>query len=563
MRKKLLAEQRGAISILAALSLIFVVASAAMTVDIGQAAWQKRSLQKMVDVDSLDAVRALGDRKDPVADACTKALQFAQEAATRNDFDYTNTAAGNSLTVEVGTAVSTTKVFTSLGAVTAAGPNPTPADCAAANAVRITATHTNVNRFMPGTIPVTTQAVAMVDQVASFSVGSRLARLDTTSSPIFNSVLGQMLGSTLSLDAVSYNGLADATVSLGDVWAELGLGSTEQILNSEVLVEDLLTATAQALNNQGDSASVTAAGILGTFSTQLTSSAHFKFGDLLGANTGDPGEAANAQMNVLEMIGMVATVANGTNLLNLTAPITIPGVTTTTLKMSVIEPPQACLGCRVGVEPDDAHTAQARIQLDMTLLQKLTVLLQQGTVHLPVYLDAAGATGTLTAIRCDIPDEDGDITVHSVAEAVNAQIGTATDASMTDGSIPAEVNPGQIVSIAGLVNVTGSATATMPTSAADLLIPWHDVRSVGSTSSVTLDDQLGASLALNVEVLGLGVNATTVANSTRSILNAVLGTLDSTLFAPLKEALAFLGIELGGADVANLDEDCGGRRLIG
>ena len=551
MRKRLRCDQRGAISLIAAMSLLFVLPATALTVDIGKGAWLKRDLQKMVDVVSLDAVRAVGDRRDPMKDHYVQALAYAQEAARRNDFDFTDTAAGNSLTVELGLADAATKAFTVL----------TAGQYSTANAVRITATSRSDNKFMPGAVGLTTQAISMVDQTAMFSVGSRLARLDAGSSPILNGVLGQMLGSTLSLDAVGYNGLADATVSLGDVWAELGLGSADQILNSEVQIEELLTATAQALNDQGDPTSVTAAGILGTFSTQLSSAAHFKFGDLLGADTGDPGEAASAHMNVLEMIGMAASLANGTNLLNLTAPITIPGVTSTTLKMSVIEPPQLCKApCRVG---DSAHTAQARIQLNMTLAQKLTVLLQQGTVRLPVYLDAAGATGTLNAIRCDIPDEDGDITVHAVAEALKARIGTATDASMTNGSIPAVVNPGELVNMTGLVRVTGTATATMPSSAANLVIPWHDVRSVGSSSSVTLDDELLASLALNVQVLTLGVNATTVANNVLAIITPVLNSLDTTLFGPLKKALAFLGIELGGADVANLDQDCANRRLIG
>lgn len=548
MRKRLLCEQRGAISVLAGISLVFVVASAAMTVDIGQAAWKKRSLQKMVDVVSLDAVRALGDRRNPLIDHYVQALDIAQKSASRNDFDYTDTSQGNSLTIELGYAESATKAFTVL----------TAAQYATANAVRVTATHRSDNRFIPGNVGLTTQAISMVDQEATFSVGSRLARLDTTSSPIFNNVLGQMLGGSLSLDAVSYNGLADASVRLGDVWTELGLGTSSQILNSEVQFEDLLNATADALNNQGDATSVTAAGILGTFAAQLSSTAHFKFGDLIEANSGDPGDAANAHMNVLEMIGMAAVLANGTNLLNLTVPITIPGVTSTTLKLGVIEPPVVKRG-PVGTS---AHTAQVRMQLDMTLTQKLTVLLQQGTVHLPVYLDAAGATGTLTAIRCDIPDEDGDITVHSVAEAVTAKIGTATDASLTSSS-PATVDPAELVNITGLVRVTGSATATMPSSAADLLIPWHDVESVGSASSVTVDDQLLSSLALTVQVLGLGVNATTVANNLLAIINPVLGTIDTTLLGQLKEALAFLGIEIGGADVANLDQDCATRRLIG
>ena len=549
MRKRLLVQQRGAISLMAAMSLLFVIPATALTVDIGQSAWKKRDLQKMVDVVSLDAVRALGDRRNPLIDHYVQTLDIAQKSATRNGFDYAATAQGNSLTVELGLADAATKAFTPVTAV----------QYSTANAVRVTATHRNDYRFMPGNLPLTTQAIAMVDQIATFSLGSRLARLDTSTSPIFNRVLGGMLGSTLSLSAVSYNGLADASVTLGDVWTELGLGSSSQILNSDVTVDQLITATASALNNQGDATSVTAAGILGTLATQVSSSAHFKFGDLLELVSGDPDEAASAHMNVLEMIGMAASLANGTNLLNLTVPITIPGVTTTTMKMSVIEPPVIKTG-RVGAT---AHTAQARIQLDMTLTQKLTVLLSQGTVKLPVYLDAAGATGTLTAIRCDIPDEDGDISVHAVAEAVTAKVGTATDSSLQDPNTPAVVNPAELVNMTGLVRVTGSATATMPSSAADLVIPWHDVESVGSASTVSLDNQLLANLALNVQVLGLGVNATTVANNLLAIVNPVLGALDTTLFEPLKEALAFLGVEIGGADVGNLNQDCENRRLIG
>src|SRR5919108_6294268 len=111
MRRRLLCEQRGAISILAALSLLFVIASAAMTVDIGQATWKKRDLQKVLDVIALDAVRAVGDRK-PTSGCATYATQLAREAAGRNSFDYANTALGNSMAVQIGVADSKTKAFT-------------------------------------------------------------------------------------------------------------------------------------------------------------------------------------------------------------------------------------------------------------------------------------------------------------------------------------------------------------------------------------------------------------------------------------------------------------------
>lgn len=556
-RRRLLCEQRGAISVLAGLSLVVVVASTALSVDIGKEAWQKRSLQKTVDVISLDAVRAVGDRKDSLVDPYTKAVEYAQESATRNNYDYANTAAGNSLTVELGIADGSTKTFTVAA----------PADYGIANAVRITATTDVPFNFMPGTAHLTTQAIAMTDPEATFSIGSRLVGLDTTTSPILNSVLGGMLGGAVNLSAVGYNGLLAASVRLGDVWTNLGLGSASQILNTQVGVQSLASAAIAALNNQGDPASLTAATTLGTFVAQIANNAKFKFGDLLDLISGDPGAAADAKVDVLKLIGAASTLANGTNLLNLTVPITIPGVTTTTLKLGVIEHPRFATGPArkdgTGAWVTRAHTAQVRAQLDLSLTQKLQVLLSQGTVHLPVYVESAGATGELTAVQCAIPKTDSHATVHTTTSVVTGKIGTATDDSLHNPAVPADVRPGQIVSITGLVNVTGTATASMPASVSDLLVQLYQTLGTGGGSSVALSGQLLSSLALSVQVLGVGVNGTTVANNTLAIINPVLSTLDSTLLTPLKKALGPLGLEIGGADVTNHDTGCGRRRLIG
>ena len=553
MRRRLLCEQRGAISILAGMSLIFVVASAALTVDIGQASWKKRDLQKMVDVVSLDAVRALGDRKDSVIDAYTKAVQFAQESATRNGFDYANTALGNSLTVEIGTADSATKAFTVVG----------PSSYTQANAVRITATSRSDNRFMPGNIAITTQAVSMVDPLATFMIGSKLVSLDSTTSPLLNQVLKGMLGSSVNLTAVGYNGLASGSVTLGAVWTQLGLGTTDQIMNTQVNYRNFLNAAATVLNNKGDPSSLTAASYLGTLSGQVDTSKQFKFGDMLNVVTGDPGNAATATMDVLQLVGM--TVANGTNLLSMTLPITISGVTATTMKLGVIEKPKIATGPARkdsnGNWMTTAHTGQVRLQLDLSLLQQLTVLFQSGVVHLPVYVEAAGATGDLTNIRCAIPSTTSDITVRTTTQPVTAKVGTATDASLTSPGA-ATVNPGQIVTIAGLVNVTGTATSTMAGGVQDLIIQLLQTLSTGS-SSTSLAASLVSTLALNVQVLGLGVNGTTVANNVLAILTPVLTALDTSLLTPLKKALGSLGLEIGGADVTNMDTGCGYRRLIG
>jgi uncharacterized membrane protein len=549
MRRRLSCEQRGAISVLAGISLVVVVASAALTVDVGQAAWQKRSLQRLVDVVSLDAVRAVGDRRDTTADPLSAALAFARASALRNEFDYADASQGNALQVELGVADPATKAFT---------PITDPARYATANAVRVTAWHRTDHRFMPGSMTLAAQAVAMVESRATFSVGSRLARLDTTTSPILNAVLRQMLGSGVTLDAVAYNNLLGATVALGDVWTRLGLGSPDQILNTAVNVRSFLTATAAALNNQGDPASLAAASTLGTLATQVSTTLSFRFGDMLQLATGNPGDAANARMDVLGLVGMAAQLANGDNLMTLTLPLAIPGVASTQLKLGLIEKPVIASG-PVGTT---ARTAQARMQLTLTLLQTLNLLLTQIAVKLPIYLEAAGATGTLRAIRCAVPKTSSDITVGAATRTVTAKVGQATDSSLTDPSRPADVRDAEIANAAGLIRVTGRATATMPGSAADLVIPLYDVRSVGGASPI-LDSQLLSNLSLTVQVLGLGIDTGQVLSDLLGILRPVLDILDGALFDPLGRALGALGIEIGGADVSNLDETCGSRRLIG
>lgn len=549
MRRRLLCEQRGAITILASLSLLFVIFSAAMTLDIGQAAWKKRDLQKVVDVISLDAVRAVGDRK-PASGCSALATQFAQEAADRNSFDYDNTALGNSMTVVIGIGDAATKTFT------------VTTNCDSANAVHVTTTSRSDNRFVPGNIGLTTQAYAMMDGKTTYMLGSKLVAIDSTTSPILNAVLGDMLNGSVNLSAVGYNGLTAGTVKLGDIWTNLGLGTSSQILNTSVTMGQLLTAAISALNSQGDASSVYAATVLGTLQGQIDQSMHFKFGDILEAASGEPGDAANAKMDVLNLIGMAASASNGTNFVNLTVPITIPGVTSTTMKLSVIEPPVICAGCRVGHTP--IHTGQVRMNLDSTLSTQLNLglLLPKGTVHLPLYVESAGATGSLLNIDCNVPVSTSTITVRTTTQPVTAKVGYATDSTLNDPTVSADVRAGNIVSVAGLVNVTGTATSTMAGGVTDLLLQLYQTLTAGSAST-SLSGSLLSSLALTVQILGGALNATTVTNNVLAILNPVLTTIDSTLLTPIKKALGSLGIALGAADVTNMDESCTGRRLIG
>ncbi len=96
-----LRECRGAVSIIAAVSMFFVMAATALSVDVGHVVYRDRRLESTVDLAAIDASRAIGDRRDPARNALEVAEEFARESATRNDFDYDDAGAGNSLTVEI------------------------------------------------------------------------------------------------------------------------------------------------------------------------------------------------------------------------------------------------------------------------------------------------------------------------------------------------------------------------------------------------------------------------------------------------------------------------------
>src|SRR5258708_32237912 len=91
----------GAVAVRPAASMLFVFAAVALSVDIGDIVWRQRQIQGVVDLASLDAVRALSDRRDPALTRCQQAVGYAQQSTARNNFDYS--LSGYSLKVQLGT----------------------------------------------------------------------------------------------------------------------------------------------------------------------------------------------------------------------------------------------------------------------------------------------------------------------------------------------------------------------------------------------------------------------------------------------------------------------------
>ena len=121
---------------------------------------------------------------------------------------------------------------------------------------------------------------------------------------------------------MSWSGLAGANVTLDALRIQLAnagvsAGTVSALMNSNVTVNQLLTATAAALTAQGV-AGAAQATILNTLRTQVTSTAltSFKLGDFMTIASGAENTALASSLNVFQLVTAAAQVANGNNFID-------------------------------------------------------------------------------------------------------------------------------------------------------------------------------------------------------------------------------------------------------
>jgi tight adherence protein G len=554
--RRLAGGERGSVLVLASVAMLAVITATGLAVDLGNATSVKRNLQSVVDLASLDAVRAIGDRHGQGGGLSTQqhAEKLARESMARNDFDPTDSAHGNSYAVVLGSVDPTTRTFTAT------------ADAALQNAVQVSATTSQGWYFVPGSKNWSASAVAVDRSNAGIAVGSFLARINT-STGILNSVLGGFLGGNVTL--VGYTGLAAGTVTLAELGTELGLGvgSPSQLLATNVTLFNLLDATAKALTKQGSAAAVDVNSLKAVVNPALT----LKLGDLISVAQGGGDASMKAGLNVLQLIQMAAQVADGDHFASVTLGTSSLGglgsllnAGGNTLSLKVIEAPRIAIGPAAqdagGQWVTKAHTAQVRAQIHLRPLG--TVL--GGVLDLPIYAELASANAALTGISCTAPDT-GTVTVHADAQAARARVGTVNDINAATTA----VTDATILNIVGLVKVTGRADISSNTTAQDLTFTnpynWSNTKTVAG-SSLGLGNLLkgpatapNQALSLTLIPLGLPIGLGGVLSSVTALLNPILAAADTGLLDPL---LGMLGVTVGGGDVTAWTLNCHARSLV-
>lgn len=504
-------NQRGAVMVMTVPVVLLSFVAAALSVDIGRQVLEKRADQSVADLAALDAARAVGGfpPATPAAALAGAAQTAAVASAGRNGFGSDPTHA---VTALLGSVDPATNTFVPTGT----------------SAVQVTIASAIDYVFSPGTKSVSARAVALVGSPeAAFSVGSTLSSLDTKKSGL-DPILSTWLGSG-SLALVSYDGLAGANLKLSSLQGELlrmglDVGTTQKLLDADLTLAQLLTATAQALGQDGEPTARTEVEDL--INASITTSTTLKLGRFIKIQQPTSDAALEAAVNVFQLVTSSAQVASSSSFVDVPLTgITVPGVTGVTLKVKVIEPAQ------IGIGPVGTTADTSQVALRLTADVPLGAL--QPTAAVTLDYTSANALATLTELRCGVATPG-----ISLAAATSA------------------------------VNVSG--TGTVPTGTMAI---WS---TIGSSSAATYvfdhptkfspySEHIGATtlgVATSVNVTGTGATVP-LAPLLQSELPPTLTTINTALSPVIQPLLAALGLNIAAADLTALSivpdpATCGG-----
>jgi uncharacterized membrane protein len=567
-------RQRGSFATVAALGLVLAVAALGV-LDVANIYLAKRALQNVADLAALAAVQQMDDQ-------CVQPLATAKANAATNGFSLSGTS--NTLTVQCGRWDSS-----SSGAMNFVTTSATPP----LNGVLVTATQSVPYFFVGPKRTLTAIATAKATVVGSFQLGTTLVQAN-----LLNGLLSALLGGTsVSLNAVSWQGLANANVKVSDLAAVAtsagtydGLLATQtsvaglaNILLNAVTKDSALTADVSAAQGaltalaslvpQGPQNQIQVASLSGTSQALLQ----------LGVSNAQ--YAADATVNVLQMLIAAAEIAasgqpavalnlslGGMTGLGSTLPVSA------TLTLQIVSPPTMAVG-----EPGyiagtttwrtKAQTAQILLGLNASISTSnlwLVGSLLNLTVQVPLYvlvgqgqawLQSAQCAATKAASTQVIGVQTGlaniclgtPVASGATANSVNGftcSTGTWTIANVLLGTTPIATVSAPNIQIPAISQVTPPPTLAFDGNGNPLAGNTVNTNQIGSVlngtlqSTVTQLTQLTSANGLQISVLPDTVVGSVVAlvlDVLRPLLNAAIlplvSTVLSTTVAPILNGL--------------------------
>lgn len=357
-------RDRGAVIPLVALLLPVLVLMTSFAVDLGRQRALRRDLQADADVIALDLTRILAVPAVSTPPTAAETLTALNASLARNGMAAVSSYADETVSgvkVEWGTWTPPTGVDQCPRTIVTAPPScfavangVTPVD-----AVRVTL-HDEIDYFFqPGTGGATRSAIAALgdEPTAEFILGSTLVSITPTSSWIIGQILQTIIPGA---DLVGYGGLANARVTLGDLGAALGVGTVDELLTTTVSYEELVVATADALQASGGDAAAIA--VLDQLVALGIQDVQVGLADVLGLGNVGTDAGLDGWISVPHLLLAGVGIADGTH--TITIPDTVlnvAGLASVTLDLTAIEAP-----VRVGTA-DGASGSTDQVALGVTI----------------------------------------------------------------------------------------------------------------------------------------------------------------------------------------------------
>lgn len=521
-------SEKGSTAVLAAVIMAVIIAFLGLGVDVGRLFMVKHQLQHAADAVAISSLRKMEERDS-----------IAQQLMDEFGID---TGALSIYEIAVGTWESAGRVFT---------PD------ADGDALRVRLERDEPLYFLkvlpgvPDTVPVGAEATALLRKAgAVVQLGATALSIDTEQGALLDAVLGSMLGTSLNLTAIGWQGLADASLNLVDLLdlakLELGVGSVDELLNSDLSLLQLLDLMLQVLEADGNTAAVQLAllkeQILSGSAAPLDLPLHV--GELLQIDT-NTGMLAKADVNLLSMVTATAELFNHNSAVLVETGVNL-GLLNANLKVKIVEPPVI----KIMTEGSTIHSAGARIYLDAELLGTFGGLFGSGLLEVPLYLEVGAGDALMTGMS------EAGVDLDVTAALTKLYLGDIDESYFfSDATLGAgDFGDVTVVNLLGLVKVLAKAHGDAEGASEAVTLQPGETASVsaelGNTVGALVDSVTG-NLTLTPVLLGLPLPL-------GGLLSTITGMITSDILSPLLGALlnpvtGLTGIQPGQTDVTLLD----------
>ena len=452
-------QQRGAIGLMAAVTLGMVLLFMLLVVDSGRLYLEQRKLQRVADMAVLEAVSRGGN-----CTGTSTAAGFANQSATRNSFTPGSVQKVNTTCGTLSTNSSQLRVFT--------------ADATKSDAIRVIATTTVPTSvagglwslFSKGGFNLNTNLTASAvgsnggAPLAQLTIRSALLTIDSTQSPILDQLVGGLLGGSIKAGVVSWQGLVDTNINLLSYLNQLislnaNVGNLDQLLKTNIHVTQLLDAAITVLQKNGPTADVAVKGLT-AIRAVVSSTQVLKLGDLINVQSGTPNAGLDTNLRVFDLLQGIVQLAGQQSAATVNVQINPFNLVNINVYTKIIQPPQlSAIGNPAlirnnptGPNQISVRTAQVqtRIQIGLPVLNALKPLTDLITNALSTVTEIVGKLLNLKlvdAISCLFSCDSvasislvNDINVYIEAASANSYVTDYRCTSDTSKSLTAQAN---------------------------------------------------------------------------------------------------------------------------